>query len=243
MTGAARGDGKEERDLDSGASFHMSHTQAGMTAYQRAPAGTTVEVADKTILPVDGFGTVEVDLDQMGTTTKPVKIVSVAYVPGLGGTCCPPVKQWSNGVNRSFTFKRRLFWGSRGTSCLFSTSGPARGYFPQQVLDGPRAKGQRWGWQQKRLRRWPGEGLRRCETEPEARGGDGGGAESAWYGGGTPRACAPEPGDNAKNGPGNEIATTSQWGSYEGCLQVKTKRQAVQWIDGLDKTGRIGADD
>ena len=31
-TGAARGDGKEEWDSDSGASFHMPHTQAGMTA-------------------------------------------------------------------------------------------------------------------------------------------------------------------------------------------------------------------
>ena len=34
-------------------------------------------------VPVGGFGTVEVDLDQPGTMTKPVKIVSVAYVPGF----------------------------------------------------------------------------------------------------------------------------------------------------------------
>ena len=81
--GAARGDGKEEWDLDSGASFHMSHTQAGMTAHKKAPAGTTVEVADGTILPVDGLGTVEVDLNQPGTTTKPMNMVSVAYAPGL----------------------------------------------------------------------------------------------------------------------------------------------------------------
>ena len=62
-TGAARGDGKEEWDSDSGASFHMSHTQTGTTVYTKAPTGTTVEVADGTILPVDGFGTVEADLD------------------------------------------------------------------------------------------------------------------------------------------------------------------------------------
>ena len=37
--GAARRDSKEERDSDSGASFHMSHTQAGKTAYKTAPAG------------------------------------------------------------------------------------------------------------------------------------------------------------------------------------------------------------
>ena len=79
----ARGDGKEEWDSDSGASFLMSPTQAGMTAYKKAPAGMTGEVADGTILPVDGFETVEVNLDQPGTTTKPVKMVSVAYVPGL----------------------------------------------------------------------------------------------------------------------------------------------------------------
>ena len=30
-----------------------------MTAYKKAPAGTTVEVADMSILPVDGFGIVD----------------------------------------------------------------------------------------------------------------------------------------------------------------------------------------
>ena len=82
-TGAARGDGKEEWVSDSGASFHMSHTQAGMTAYRKAPAKTNVVVADGTILTIDGFVTVDVDLDQPGTTTKPVKMVPVGYVPGL----------------------------------------------------------------------------------------------------------------------------------------------------------------
>ena len=82
-TGAARKGGKEEWDSDSGASFHMSHTQPGMIVYKKAPSGTAVEFADGTILPVDGFGTVEVDLDQPGTTTKPVKMVSVAYAPRL----------------------------------------------------------------------------------------------------------------------------------------------------------------
>ena len=41
----------------------MSHTQAGLTSYKKASAGTTVEVADGTILPINGFGSVEVDLD------------------------------------------------------------------------------------------------------------------------------------------------------------------------------------
>ena len=81
--GGARGGGKEKWDSDSGASFHMSHTQAGTTAYKTAPAGTTVEVADGTLLPIDGFGAVKVDLDQPDARTKPVKMVSVAYVRGL----------------------------------------------------------------------------------------------------------------------------------------------------------------
>ena len=55
---AARKDGKEKCGSYSGTLFHMSHTQAEMTAYQKAPAMTTIEVAGWTILPIDGFGTV-----------------------------------------------------------------------------------------------------------------------------------------------------------------------------------------
>ena len=83
MVGAAHGDRKEKWESDSGATFHASHSRAGIIAYKKAPAGTTVEVASGTILPVDGFGSIEVDLDQPGSTTKPVKMVAVAYVPGL----------------------------------------------------------------------------------------------------------------------------------------------------------------
>ena len=53
--GETRGEGKEEKYSDSDASFHMSHTQAGMAAYKKAPAGTTIEVADGTTLPVAGY--------------------------------------------------------------------------------------------------------------------------------------------------------------------------------------------
>ena len=51
-TGAAHGDGKKELGSDSGALCQMSHTQAGMTAYKKAPAGTTVKVADGAILTI-----------------------------------------------------------------------------------------------------------------------------------------------------------------------------------------------
>ena len=68
--GAAREDDKEEWDSDSGTSFYMSYTPAVTTVYKKAPPGTSVEDTDGTSLPVDGFGEVEVDLDQPGTTTS-----------------------------------------------------------------------------------------------------------------------------------------------------------------------------
>ena len=42
--------------------FYMPHTLAGMIAHKKTPTGTTVEVDNGTILPVDGFGTIEMDL-------------------------------------------------------------------------------------------------------------------------------------------------------------------------------------
>ena len=54
MVGADRGDRKEELVSDSGATFHMSHTRAGMPAYKKASPGTNVEIEDGNILPVDG---------------------------------------------------------------------------------------------------------------------------------------------------------------------------------------------
>ena len=92
MVGAARGDRKEEWESDSGATFHMAHTRAGMSAYKKVSSGTTVEIADGNILPVDGFGRIEVDLDQPGHTTKMVKMDDVAYVPGLSRNLLSTIK-------------------------------------------------------------------------------------------------------------------------------------------------------
>ena len=97
MVGAARGDRKEDWESDSGATFHMSHTRAGMSVHKKASPGTTVEIADGNILPVDGFGRIEVDLDQPGHTTKMVKMDNVAYVPGLSRNLLSTIKaveQW-----------------------------------------------------------------------------------------------------------------------------------------------------
>ena len=77
MVGAARSDRSEEWESDSGAIFHTSHTRAGMSAYKKASPGTNVEIADGNILPVEGFGRIEVDLDQ-----------PVIQPDGEDGQCC-----------------------------------------------------------------------------------------------------------------------------------------------------------
>ena len=41
----------------------MFHTRDGMKTYKKASPRTTIKVTDGTILPVDGFGTIEADLD------------------------------------------------------------------------------------------------------------------------------------------------------------------------------------
>ena len=84
-------------------------------------------------MPVDEFGTVELDLDQPGTTIKPVKIVSVAYVPGLLWNLLSTrkaVEQWSK---KFIYYKPKAVLGFPGKERLFLTSASARGCFPQQV--------------------------------------------------------------------------------------------------------------
>ena len=83
MMGAAHRGNKEKWKADSDPIFHLSHSCTRMTAYKKVSPGTTVEVANENILPVDGFGTSKVDLDQSSNTTKLVRMGAVAYVPGL----------------------------------------------------------------------------------------------------------------------------------------------------------------
>ena len=142
MVGAARSDGKEEWESDSGATFRISHTRAGMSVYKKASPGTNVEIADGNILPMDGFGRIEVDLDQPGHTTKMVKMDDVAYVPGLSRNLLSTVKQWSNGGNRQSAIEIKPFWGSRRRNRLFSNSAPVGDCFQLQPCDGYR--GRRW---------------------------------------------------------------------------------------------------
>ena len=111
----------------------MSHTRTGMTACKKASPGMTVEVADEAILPVDGFGTNEVDLDQPGSAIKPVKMVAVGCVPGRSRNLLSTLKTVKQWVIRFSATNRRLFWGSRGRNRSLLISAPAMGCFPQQM--------------------------------------------------------------------------------------------------------------
>ena len=104
-----------------------------MIAYKKAPTGTIVEVADGTILPMDGFGTVEVDLDQPGTTTKPVKIISIAYVPRLLWDLLSTRKAVEKCDKSLVYYETKAVLGFPGDESLVLTSAPARDCFPQKV--------------------------------------------------------------------------------------------------------------
>ena len=143
MVGAARSDRKDESKSDSGATFHMSHTRAGMSAYKKTSPRTNVEIADGNILPVDGFGRIEVDLDQPGHTTKMAKMDAVAYVPGLSRNLLSTVKaveQWEKPL--IYYRNKTVSAFPRGRNRLFSNSSSARYCFQLQARDVSR--GRRW---------------------------------------------------------------------------------------------------
>ena len=130
MVGAARGDRKEEWESDSSATFHMSHTRAGMFAYKKASPRTNVEIVDGNILRVDGFGRIEVDLDQPGHTTKMVKMDDVAYVPGLSWDLLSTIKaveQW--GKPFTIYYRNKAILRFPGEESLVFKFCPRKGLF------------------------------------------------------------------------------------------------------------------
>ena len=129
MMGVARGDRKEEWESDSGATFHMSHACAGMSAYKKASPGTTVEIADGNILPVDGFGRIEVDLDQPGHTTKMVKMDDVAYVPGLSRNLLCTIKSVEQWGKPLIYYRNKVVSGFPGEESLVFKFCPRKGFF------------------------------------------------------------------------------------------------------------------
>ncbi|CAN0228401.1 unnamed protein product [Ascophyllum nodosum] len=129
MVGTARSDEKEEWESDSGATFHMSHTRAGMSDYKKASPETSIEIADGNTLPVDGFGRIEMDLDQPGRTTKMVRMDDVAYVPGLSRNLMSTVKaveQWGKPL---IYYRNRAVLGLPGEESLVFKFCPRRGLF------------------------------------------------------------------------------------------------------------------
>ena len=114
----------------------MSHTRAGIRAYEKASPVTMVEVADETIPSVDEFGTIELDLDQPGSITKPVKITTVAYGPGpLRNllSILKALKNWGKSLiyNRTkailrFPGEESLVFNLCPRKCFFSVTGVRR---------------------------------------------------------------------------------------------------------------------
>ena len=162
--------------------YPVFHTRAGMIAYRKMSSGTTVEVADEIILPVDGFGTIEVNLDKPSRTTTPVKMVFVTYVPGLSRNMVSNLKAVEKWGKPPIYYKAKAVLSFPREETLvfnFSLEGYAHFHF------------------------FPPQGIifrNRCKTDPGSRGDAGGGGESTRHNRGTPYARAPERGDNVANG-------------------------------------------
>ena len=78
---------------------------------------------------MDGFGTIEVGLDQPGNTAKPVKMVAVAYVPGLSRNLLftrKAVEQWGKLL---VYYKTKAVLGFLGEKSLVFKFCPRKGLF------------------------------------------------------------------------------------------------------------------
>ena len=133
MTGAACRGSKEKWESESSATFHMSDTRVGRTAYKKASPRTTVEVADGNILPKDGFGTVEVDLDQPGNRTELGKMGAVAYMPGLSRNRLSILKAVEQYSEFNIYCRTKTVLGFLGEKSLVFNFCPRKDCFQQQA--------------------------------------------------------------------------------------------------------------
>ena len=76
-------EGFESWIADSGSTEHMTPDATTLKEYKPAAPGDMVEVADKTLLPVQGYGGLTLELQQPGGITA-VTLQNVAHVPALG---------------------------------------------------------------------------------------------------------------------------------------------------------------
>ena len=72
----------EMRNADLGSTEYTTPDATALTEYKPAAPGDTVEVADKTLLPVQGYGGLKLGLQQPGGITT-VTLQKVAHVPAL----------------------------------------------------------------------------------------------------------------------------------------------------------------
>ena len=218
MVGAARGDRKEEWESDSGATFHMSHTRAEMSAYKKESPGTTVEIADGNILPVEGFGRIEVDLDEPGHTTRVVKMDDVAYVPGLSRNLLSSIKaveQW--GIPLIY-YRNEAVLGFPGEESLVFKFFPRKGLFP--VTGARRIPKQDVALGEKLTE----NGLVRIASGTALAMREGVSRDVMEV----HRILAhPSEDITRKTAEMMGIETTDQWGACETCFQAKAKRHAV----------------
>ena len=75
--------GREMWNADLGSTEHMTPDATALTEYKSAAPGDTVEVADKTLLPVQGYRGLTLELQQPGGITA-VTLQKIAHVPALG---------------------------------------------------------------------------------------------------------------------------------------------------------------
>ena len=101
----------------------MSHTRTGMTTKKKASPGTAVEVAHGHILPIDGFGTLEVDLDQPGNTTKLVRMGAIAYVLGFSRNMLSTLKAAEKWKNTLIYYRTKAVLGFPGKEARSKYSG------------------------------------------------------------------------------------------------------------------------
>ena len=219
MVDAACDSKKEECESDSGATFHMSHTRVGISSYKKASPGTTVEIADGNILPVDGFERIEVDLDQPDHITKMVKMDDVAYVPGLSRnlpSTSKAVEQW--GKPLIYYYGDEAVLGFPGEESLVSKFCPRKGLFSatgarriprQEVALGANLT------ENGLVRIASGTALaRKARVSRDVME--------------VHRMLAHPSGDiTRKTAVIMRIETTGQWGACETCFQAKAKRHAV----------------
>ena len=76
-------EGFEMWNANSGSTEHMTPDATALTEYEPAVPEDVVEVADKTWLPVQGYGWLTLELQQPGGITA-VTLQKVAHVPALG---------------------------------------------------------------------------------------------------------------------------------------------------------------